>query len=97
MQQEEIVGIGKTGFYIHGDADEFSKIFPQKIDLIFIDGHHDYDSVKKNFDNWWFRLKKGGVALFHDYDHVDTKRFLDETFGDRKEVFHGKVVKAVQN
>lgn len=94
MVQEGMVGIGKKGFFVHGDADEFA-IFnhSQYINVLFIDGHHDYDSVKKNTLKWEHFVKPGGVILFHDYDHEETKQWLDEHYGDDKEVINGKIVR----
>lgn len=94
MQQEGMVGIGKNGFFVHGDGDIFAKIILLPVvDLIFLDPHHDYESIKTATIAWEPRMKRHGVMLFHDYDHPDTKRFLDEHFGERIEVFHNKVVK----
>ena len=94
MEQEGIVGLGKTGFYIHGDADVLSEfIILNKVKLLFIDGHHNYDSVKQNTLKWEPFMKTGSVMLFHDYDHPETKRFLDEHYGNKKEVLHGKIVR----
>ena len=90
MEQEGMVGLGKRGFYIHGDADEFMPLFGGMVDLIFIDGHHDYESVKQNTLKW---EPISRVMLFHDYDHPDTKRWLDEHYGDNKEVLHNKIVR----
>ena len=92
MEQEGIVGINKTGFYVHGDADEFVKVWAKPIQLLMIDGHHDYDSVKKNTLLWERFVSKGGTILFHDYDHPETKRWLDEHYGDNKELREGKVI-----
>ncbi len=93
MEQEGMVGLGKTGVFIHGDANIVAKWFNHPVNLIFIDGHHDYDSVKSDTLMWEPFMKKGSVMLFHDYDHPDTKRWLDEHYGDDKEVCHGKVVR----
>lgn len=94
MEQEKMVGLGKKEFYIHGDADHFARfIIGESISLLFIDGHHDYESVRKNTLNWEPLVKLDGVILFHDYDHPETKRWLDEKYGNKKEVFHNKIVK----
>ena len=100
MEQEGMVGIDKKGFFIHGDADLFGGLFHQQIfnnvkfvDLMFIDGHHDYESVKMNTQIWEPLMKPGSTILFHDYDHPDTKRWLDERYGDNKEVLHSKIVR----
>ena len=92
MEQEGMVGLGKRGFYIHGDADEFAVKFNPSVNLLFIDGHHDYDSVRKNTLLWESRVRRGTI-LFHDYDHLETKRWLDEHYGYNKEVLHNKIVR----
>lgn len=93
FESEGMVGIGKRGFYIHGDADEFVELWNRKINLLFIDGHHDYESVKKNTLLWEAKVARGGTILFHDYDHPETKQWLDEYYGNRKEVLHNKIVR----
>ncbi len=40
--------------------------FKEKIDVIFIDGDHTYEAVKKDFEDWFPLVKKGGFILFHD-------------------------------
>jgi hypothetical protein len=53
-------------------SDEFFKFFPtqknyfEKYDLIFIDGLHHADQVKKDIDNAWQYLSDGGVIVIHD-------------------------------
>ena len=95
MQQEGMVGIGKKGFFVHGDGDIFPKIFTSKVSLMFLDPHHGYEDIQSCTLAWEKHVKKGGVILFHDYDHPGTKAFLDDHYGDKKEVFHGKIVKVV--
>lgn len=36
-------------------------------DFIYIDAAHDYDSVKKDVEIWWPKLKEGGIFSGHDY------------------------------
>jgi len=36
-------------------------------DLVFIDGAHDYESVKRDILLSWPKLKRGGLMVFHDY------------------------------
>ncbi len=37
-----------------------------KYDFIFLDGSHDYDSVMRDFYNWFPLLKEDGEFAFHD-------------------------------
>lgn len=36
-------------------------------DVIYIDGAHDYESVKKDLINSWLHLVDGGIIVGHDY------------------------------
>ena len=96
MEQEGMVGLGKKGFYVHGDADEFVDLLEGKsrnIALMFIDGHHDYESVKINTLKWEGLVMKGGTILFHDIDYKNgVPDFLDDHYGEGKwENLHGKI------
>ena len=52
------------------------------IDLLHIDGNHEYESVKKDFENWFPKLKKGGLILIHDIlverEDYGVKKFWEE-------------------
>jgi len=49
------------------------KKWNQKIDLLFIDGSHFYEEVKRDFETWSKFVKKGGLILLHDSrkDNID--------------------------
>ena len=53
---------------IKGFSEEFSNIFINEIfDFIYIDGNHSYEAVKSDLNNWYPKLKKGGLFCGHDY------------------------------
>lgn len=43
------------------------KFTPGSVDLVFIDGEHTFEAVKQDIDNWWKKVKAGGVLAGHDY------------------------------
>ena len=51
----------------------------ESLDFVFIDAAHDYESVKKDINAWYPKVKKGGVIAGHDYDwNHDVKRAVNE-------------------
>jgi predicted O-methyltransferase YrrM len=38
------------------------------IDFIYIDGNHQYDFVKQDIENYFSKIKPGGIIAGHDYD-----------------------------
>lgn len=55
------------------------------IDLLFIDGNHSYLQAKRDLENYWPKIKAGGILLGHDYftrgRYFGVKRAADEFFG----------------
>ncbi len=43
-----------------------AKDFNLPVSLVFIDGAHDYDSVKADFEAWFPKVIEGGMIAFHD-------------------------------
>ena len=43
------------------------------IDLLFVDGLHDYDNLMLDISQWVPHIKKGGYVVFHDYWDVAFK------------------------
>jgi hypothetical protein len=52
--------------FIKGYFNDVNKNFNEQIDLLHIDGLHDYDSVKNDFNLWFPKLSTNGVVIFHD-------------------------------
>jgi MiaB/RimO family radical SAM methylthiotransferase len=69
------------------DSITASKNLNDDIGLIFIDGSHDYESVKSDFEAWWPKLQDGGIIAFHDYISKDgVAKFLDEIMRTRRDL-----------
>lgn len=55
-----------------------------KVDMVFIDGDHRYESVKVDIEHAKTLIKKGGIIAGHDYEEVGwvgVKKAVDEIFG----------------
>jgi hypothetical protein len=59
-------------------------ILSRRADLVFIDGAHDYESVRDDIDHWRANLHVGGMMSGHDYvpdGFPGVVQAVDERFG----------------
>lgn len=54
-------------------------------DWIYLDADHSYEAVKKDIENWYSKLKVGGIISGHDFD-VRPNQERAELFGVSKAV-----------
>lgn len=63
MQERNVLNRIKI---LQGYSHEIIKTFNEPIDVLFIDGNHDYASVLRDYKEWSKLIKKGGYIAFHD-------------------------------
>jgi predicted O-methyltransferase YrrM len=51
---------------VPGRSQEVALDFDEPVELLFIDGAHDYESVRQDFERWVPKLVEGGVVAMHD-------------------------------
>ena len=75
---EKFDGDRSNVIFIKGDSTKFTS--PDKFDVIFVDGGHDYETVAKDIEI--FSQLAETLLLFHDYSdlemHAGVKKALDE-------------------
>lgn len=78
LQGEEAV-FRSAGFWgqprhtqIHGDSKDVGKTWMKeygiKLDMVFVDGGHQYHEAKGDIEIWLPLIKPGGVIAVHDYE-----------------------------
>lgn len=65
MSVKEKLGLDNLEI-IKGYFDDVVKTWDKEIDLLHIDGLHDYENCKNDCDTWAPLVKEDGVILFHD-------------------------------
>ena len=65
MSVKEKLGLDNLEI-IKGYFDDVAKTWDKEIDLLHIDGLHDYENCKNDCDTWAPLVKEDGVILFHD-------------------------------
>lgn len=61
------LGFDASRWVLHQDYSYSAvKEAPARVDLLFIDGDHHYDAVKRDLEDWLPLVKSGGVVMLHD-------------------------------
>ena len=57
-------------------VDKVRQILQDKqVDILFIDGDHQYEGVKRDFELWSPLVRSGGVIVFHDIVKCDANNY----------------------
>jgi predicted O-methyltransferase YrrM len=91
---------------VPGRSQELAEGFDEPIELLFIDGAHQYELVNVDFDRWVPKVVEGGVVAMHDTTWfpgpkrvADERIFKSQRFKDARYVFSSTTVatKVAQN
>ena len=81
-----------SGVNIRETSDNFFKKNNRKFDLIYIDGLHHYDQVKKDIENSIFFLNVNGIIVIHD---CMPRSFIEQAVPQSKGTWTGDVWKNI--
>tara|TARA_A100001515_G_scaffold144987_1_gene151167 strand:+ start:2178 stop:2837 length:660 start_codon:yes stop_codon:yes gene_type:complete len=81
---------------IQGDSTIVHEQITDLYDAVFIDGNHSYEYVKKDLENYWHKVKDGGIIALHDAnfegERYGTPRVLRESGYNWKFISHSAEV-----
>lgn len=62
-----------------------SRLFAnESLDFAFIDADHGYESVIRDLESWWPKIRAGGLLAGHDYTHWPSVARAVDAFFERK-------------
>ena len=67
--------------FIFSTSEEAASQIPNDVDIVYIDGNHEYEFVRKDFSLYFEKVRLHGVIGGHDYGDVnfkDVKRAVDQ-------------------
>lgn len=71
--------------HLRCDSVEAVKVFRDgEVKLLFIDGQHDFEHVKSDFEAWLPKLAEFATVIFHDNDEDGVKELLNLLQKDRR-------------
>lgn len=72
-------------FPLIGHSLTHAKVWPRKVDMIFLDADHDYESVRDDIKAWAPHVKSGGILCGHDYGPTfpGVQDAVHEAFGSK--------------
>ena len=70
----EVTFVGTSDEYFDSISDDV------KFDIIFIDGLHEYGQLTKDCNNYYSKLKEGGIFAGHDYNAIPGVRQAADEF-----------------
>lgn len=97
-EQEEIIR-EKTKSYIDRftllkktSNDAVADFADESLDFVFIDGLHTYKQVLKDCENYWSKVKKGGILIGHDFARIQDVNKAVTEFAEKlgKEIKNAK-------
>lgn len=70
-----------------------SKIFPDNyIDIVFIDGSHDSNSVQRDIELWYPKVRVGGIISGHDYCRTSVSDVVNKILAQNNLTIFGNIV-----
>ena len=79
-------GIADLVTPVKGLSQEVADTFDEPIELLFVDGSHEEELVREDFEKWVPKVVEGGTVAFHDTTwHAGPRRVVAEKiFGSRQ-------------
>ena len=78
-----------------GLSHELVARMPEPIDLLFLDGDHSYEAVRRDFEDWAAKIRPGGFLAMHDVVHPIHRgpgQVVDELVADNPQWTSGRYV-----
>ncbi len=89
IKNMKYLGLEDIVIPIKGDSVEIAKTWDKDIKLLFIDGGHRMEDVKRDFEAWYPYVVKSGYIVFHDYHgkFIDIIKYVSSLEGKLFEIW----------
>ena len=89
LPQKSLSNLKKKSFELLKDEDtrfiyyrfeEATKRIPNELDFVYIDASHIYEDVKRDINNYWRKIKVGGIMGGHDF-YTNSRNEQEDEYG----------------
>lgn len=80
--QEAGYRLGENWYQHHMDSKELAKVWPGPVDVVFVDGGHEYEECAGDIFGWMPHILPGGYIAVHDYRKDDIPTGADGYHAD---------------
>jgi glycosyltransferase involved in cell wall biosynthesis/predicted O-methyltransferase YrrM len=92
--QHRLASFGNRSELLRKTSIEASEHFEdEEFDFVYIDGNHSYESVKKDLEVWWLKIRPGGFLAGDDFchpNHPGVTKAVNEFAKEKEVIIHRK-------
>lgn len=74
--------LGENWYQCHVDSKELAEVWPGPVDVVFVDGGHEYEECAGDILGWLPHILPGGYIAVHDYRKDDIPTGADGYHAD---------------
>lgn len=75
--------------FVVGDSLEVANNIPDNLDFVYVDGGHDYKTVKQDLNGYFPKVKNGGMFGGHNFEVDDVRKAVMEFCREKRLSFPG--------
>ena len=68
----------KVVFYEEKSSKASKRFQDETFDFVFVDSHTTYNTTYDHMEDWYCKLKSGGLFIGHDYHHLQVKEAVND-------------------
>jgi predicted O-methyltransferase YrrM len=77
--RQALAPFGERSRILPMTSEEAARLVPDgDLDFAYIDALHDYDSVRRDLEAWYPKIRPGGILAGHDYPEPGVRAAVDE-------------------
>lgn len=84
IAMKSVCSLDQFEFLIETSEQASRRFADRTVGLVYIDGLHDYESVRRDIELWMPKVHSGGILSGHDYcnDHPGVMKAVQEMIGE---------------